>query len=122
MDHDSAEIKCGVAISYEAVIELRDGYAELAIRKFRIDVVSANQQIGTVQGHAEGCIQKSRRNHAGPCRKIPVVNVDMPHAFFSEAYRNVSSQVSMCESSYAPRNRFCASDSAPQKIRNCGKL
>src|SRR5690348_16566331 len=89
MYHDLSKIQRWVIPENVAVVELRDRYAELAIRKLRVDVISAYRQIRPVQGHAEGCIQKSRRHHAGPCRKIPVVNVDMPRAFFSEAYRNV---------------------------------
>jgi hypothetical protein len=60
-------------------IEFRNRDAERAIRQLRIQEGSVQQQVRTVQRHAERNPPKTSCHHRNPGSEISVVNMDVVH-------------------------------------------
>jgi hypothetical protein len=82
-DQDFVRRNRGIALPYMAAIELRNCETESATGQLGVEIGRVQQQIGTVQRHAETASQQSRGDHADPGTKISVVHVDVIDAIIS---------------------------------------
>src|SRR5581483_462137 len=122
VNKDLSGIDLRIVFANVIAIEFRNCDAEFAAFELAIEVVASDEEVRTVQCHAESCTEHPGGHHPSPCTEVTMMNVDVFDALIPQRRRKTSAKKCVNESSKVLGEWFGTAKGAPQEIGNQSEL